>query len=398
MIDFWGKIKAIASLFLETAIAFFLLNKIMVTINSSKKHGVASLESYRGRLRIHLPKAYYAGKNKYLNLFLADNEKNRAIAKDKLNWINGDIVNDRLDITLERYQSQAKQQALLQLVEIPKPVMELKQIWDCYLKYISPTRKPSTLKYLEEVISAKIRVCEIDSPYDAIAIRDWLLTITTPDVTKRVLIQLNAACKWAIKHGKLTAANSPFEGMAQEFKYNYEIESIPNAFTFEERDRILAAFKAHKDGYSYSYYTNFVEFMFLTGCRPCEAISLTWDKIDPNYRYVLLNSKNNCTRKFPCNERLRELLKSIPHTHTLVFPSPKGGSINYNNFSRRAWDTIVNPIKPGTTPYSCRDTFITEQIAKGVSSAILAKWVDNSVKVIEKHYLDMASIDHILPQ
>jgi integrase len=371
----------------------------MVSINPSRKHGIAGIESFRGRLRIRLPRACFGGEKKFLSLSLSDTPENRAIAQRKLDWIQSEIYDGKFDHTLERYRPQNKQQAYLKAVNDNCPQVTLKELWDDYMAYIKPTRKPSTLKYLEEVISAKIRVCQIDSPYDVIAVRDWLLSITTPDVTKRVLTQLNAACKWSIKHGKLTAANSPFEGMAQEFKYKYEIESIPNAFTFDERDRVLAAFQAHKDGYSYSYYTNFVEFMFLTGCRPCEAISLTWDKVDSNYRHILFpNSKNNRTRKFPCNERLRELLESIPRIHTLVFPAPKGGSINYNNFSKRAWDKVVNPIKPDTTPYSCRDTFITEQIAKGVSAAILAKWVDNSVKVIEKHYLDMASIDHILPQ
>jgi integrase len=153
--------------------------------------------------------------------------------------------------------------------------------------------------------------------------------------------------------------------------------------------------------------------MFLTGCRPSEAIGLTWDNIDPDYRFVFLrggivftgnkkiltkNSKNKKVRKFPCNIRLRELLQSLDRSHTFVFPSPKGKSINYSNFSRRAWDAIVNPIKSGTTPYSCRDTFVTEQISKGVSASILAKWIDSSVRMIEKHYLDMASIEHILPQ
>jgi integrase len=374
----------------------------MVTINSSKKHGVASLESYRGRLRVHLPKAYYAGKNKYLNLFLADNEKNRAIAKDKLDWINGDIVNDRFDVTLERYQSQAKQQAYLTLVEDLKPVMELRQIWDSYLAYIEPSRKPNTLLYLHKTISPKIQACEIQDPNLALEIRNWLLSVTTPSMTKRVLIQINASINWAIKHNKLVLAVSPFDGMAYEFKHRYELDPTPNAFTIEERDRVLEAFKNHsrkRGGISYAHYASFVKFMFLTGCRPHEAVELQWQQIDPAWRFIhFIDSKTGRSRKFPCNQSLREFLQSLPHKGDLVFPAPKGRAINYKNFSQRAWNAIVDPIKPGTTPYSCRDTFITEQVAKNVNTAIIGKWVDNSVKTIEKHYLDMLSLDHILPQ
>jgi len=41
----------------------------------------------------------------------------------------------------------------------------------------------------------------------------------------------------------------------------------------------------------------------------------------------------------------------------LVFPYPTGKAINYDNFARRTWSTVVDPIKPDTTPYNCRDNF-----------------------------------------
>jgi integrase len=45
-----------------------------------------------------------------------------------------------------------------------------------------------------------------------------------------------------------------------------------------------------------------------------------------------------------------------------------------------------------TTPYSCRDTFITEQIAKGTPVAIVARWVDNSPEIIDKRYFDISAV------
>ncbi|MGL5879318.1 MAG: tyrosine-type recombinase/integrase, partial [Xenococcaceae cyanobacterium] len=300
------------------------------------------------------------------------------------------------------YQPQVKQQSYLKIVEDAKPVMELKQVWDAYLAYIEPSRKPKTLLYLHKTISPKIRRCEFQDPTMAIEVRNWLLSVTTPSMTKRVLIQINAAIKWAIKHNKLAIAVSPFDGMAYEFKHNYEKETTPNAFTVDERDRVIDAFRNHKvkgGGFSYKYYVNFVEFMFLTGCRPHEAVELQWKRIDCSWRFIEFpDSKTGRFRKFPINERLRELLQSIPQKSDLVFPAPQGGQIDYGNFSDRAWDAVVDPIKPDTTPYCCRDTFITEQVIKNVNTAVIAKWVDNSVKMIEKHYLDMTAIDHILPQ
>lgn len=388
----------------------------MVTINPSRKHGVASIESVRGRLRISIPRACFGGQQKYLTLGLSDTPKNREIANCKLESLQSDINLGHFDPTLERYKPQTKQQDYLKLIEKSRDTISLTQLWQEYLVYLKPIRKPTTMAYLEETISYHINKCPIVSPFEALAIRSWLLEVTTPSMTKRVLTQLNAACNWAISNRKLSSTLSPFAGMAKEFKHRYEETGEPNAFTFEERDRILYAFKNHKiKGYSYSHYTPFVDFMFLTGCRPSEAIGLKWEDIDPSYRFITFDGgivyshkkkistrgqggKNNRKRKFPCNEMVRDLLMSLPKTHSFVFPSVKGKIINYNDFSRRAWNAIVDPIKPNTTPYSCRDTFITEQIAKGVSAAIIAKWVDDSVRVIEKHYLDMTAIEHILPQ
>jgi integrase len=385
----------------------------MVTVNLSKKHGIAALESFRGRLRIRFPRANFGGEQKYLSLGLHDTPANREIANRKLQYIQSEIDDGKFDPTLERYQPQSKQQAYLKVVSSTNPQITVKELWHSYLAYIAATRKQSTLLYLDR-ISLKVDECPYQSPFQALEIRDWLLSITTQSMTKRVLVQLNAACKWAIKHKKINVAASPFEGMPQEFKHNYELEANPCAFPSEMRSRIIEAFKTHQGkGFSYRCYAPFVEFLFLTGCRPSEGIGLEWKDIDPDYRFINFDggivctgnkmivtkgSKNNKSRRFPINERLRVLLQSLERTHSLVFPSPKCCAINYSNFSKRAWNAIVDPITMGTTPYSCRDTFITEQIAKGVGAPIIAKWIDSSVKMIEKHYLDMNSIDHILPQ
>lgn len=104
-------------------------------------------------------------------------------------------------------------------------------------------------------------------------------------------------------------------------------------------------------------------------------------------------SKNNKKRDFTCSQRLQQLLQSIrpdkPDPEALVFPSPKGKVIDYNNFSNNAWSRVVDPIQPGTTPYSCRDTFITIQILKDIPIGLVAAWCDTSVAEIEKRYFDL---------
>lgn len=214
--------------------------------------------------------------------------------------------------------------------------------------------------------------------------------------------------------------------MATELKHHYQIETNPSAFTPEEKQKIIDGFTNHKGnwngrgntGKSYKHYANFVSFLFLTGCRPSEAIGLRWQDVDPIFRKITFDggifqltkgkqirtkgSKNNKKRDFPCNLELQNFLKNIKQEkalpNDLVFPSPTGKAINYGNFSQNAWNKIVDPIKAGTTPYCCRDTFITEQIAKGVNPAVIGKWADTSTTTIERHYLDHVNLSHLLPQ
>lgn len=81
----------------------------------------------------------------------------------------------------------------------------------------------------------------------------------------------------------------------------------------------------------------------------------------------------------------------------LVFTGKGGDSISYRNFSRRAWTQITTPIKPDTTPYSCRDTFITTQLIKGVPSSVIAKWCDTSTQMIDKNYADKLKLSSLRP-
>lgn len=206
-------------------------------------------------------------------------------------------------------------------------------------------------------------------------VKQKLLTVTTPAQTKRALSKLNAACNWAKRQGLIK--ENPYAGAANELpKFRYQTDPKPNAFTEEEYQTIIEAFRNHDygRGFSYSYYAPLVEFWFLTGCRPSEGVGLQWKHVAPDFSTISFEgsvttagggspikvegSKNNKKRKFPCSVRLKELLREIKPAQVdpedLVFPSRMGKPINYSNFCKNAWDKVVDPIKPGTTPYCCR--------------------------------------------
>ncbi len=386
----------------------------------SKKSGRApkgsvGVESFRGRLRIRLPRHLYDGRQKYLSTDLADTDINRKVVAAKAKLMESDIALERFDYTLVKYGKPKPPQ--LTVIE-PLKLQSLKVIdlWEQFAADKRPGLKPKTQEKYDNLtrLYQKLGDVTIDEP---LIVKQKLEQVTTLYRTKDGLMYLAAACRWGEKH-KLVSSN-PFIGMAQELpKYRYQVDPKPNAFTEEERDRAIEAFRCdQRKGMNYSHYAPFVEFLFCVGCRPSEAIGLQWQHISEdcgsisfegslvqigNRRVRSQGSKNNKTRRIAASARVQALLSSIkpeePNPDQLVFPSRDGDSISYRNFSRRAWAGIVNSIKPDTTPYCCRDTFITIQLIKGVPSTVIAKWCDTSTQMIDKNYADKLKLSQIRPK
>lgn len=388
-------------------------NKAKTAVGKAKK-GSVSVEVFRNRLRLHLPRELYGGKNKYLTLGLDDTPENRKLAEAKASQIEADIAYERFDYTLEKY---GKKQPHLAVVPRFDRSQEtgIKELWKQFCEYKATILKATSMEEYNEITKLINRV---SNDLDPLIVRSELQKMTTNNRAKKALMLISAAFKWGMKHNK--ASSNPYEGVYRELPaFTYKGEPSPNPFTPEEKEKVLEAFVNHgkgKKGISYSYYYSFVRFLFLTGCRPSEAIGLQWKNISSDFHKITFDgsiqlikgipvrqkgSKNNRTRAFPCNSELQEFLQSIKpdncNPENLVFPSRDGLCIRYNDFSRRAWNVVVNPIKPDTTPYCCRDTFITEQVSKGISDVIVGKWCDNSPDMIRKHYFGDKVIEHIVP-
>ena len=410
----------------------------MTDTSSRAKKGSVVVQTRSGRLRLQLPRQIYGGDRKYLYLNLPDTPENWELAQAKAQLIESDIKFERFDPTLKKY----KPQTHLTVIETikPKPEQTLTQLFERYLEFKKPVVKPTTFHYLLTSIQAYVDRCPYQalSEDNALQIRAWLLDDTTNSMTKRILTYVNAAVEWGIKFKIISGFTvSPFQGMAADLpKHNWQSDPEPNAFSTEEKALVLEAFKNHRgnwNGRGYSgqklcFYYPLVQFWFMTGCRPSEGVGLRWRDIATDFSHIVFNgsvqhpggmetrvdgSKNNKRRKFPCNQELSEFLRklepeNLTDKNTLVFPSPKkGGAINYSNFTIRTWHKLVDPItqktrefeedRKTTTPYSCRDTFISEQVGKGVPSAVVAKWCDTSEKVINSVYLDGKILEHLRP-
>jgi integrase len=369
-----------------------------------RNSGSAEAQDLNGRVIVRLPRNWFGGKPKRFALQLPATSENMAYGAQIATRINSDYSLGQFDDSLARYKPKS---AAIEPVE----TLTVSELWHKYCAYKSPKWKAKTKDYYLSILGHHVA----NMPQDwskPLPIRAWLLEHTSEGMAVRILNTMQAIINWAIRCRLLPAQQNPFEQMGKDIGASQR-PSPANAMSVDEVQQVVDAFYSSS---TWSHYGPYLEFLFLTGCRPSEAVGLCWEQISPDCRSITFDrsvvwingktvknhlSKNNRAREFPCSDRLRDFLLSLRPVATrgnaLVFGG--GKPIDYDQFSRIAWKRIVDPIlgRP-STPYSCRDSFITDQIAKGKPPAIIAKWVDNSIAMIEGKYLDVSAIRTIRPE
>lgn len=234
---------------------------------------------------------------------------------------------------------------------------------------------------------------------------DWSRTNLTPDTAKRFCVQLNAAVNWAIDLEITQIEKSPFEGLAKKLrstKADLEISS----FSKTDCERIIEYFTIN-----HFHYSDFIKFLFWTGCRPSEALALKWEDVAKDFSKVTFASaivvgdgglievnglKTQKKRSFPCNERLRSVLKTrFTQSHKGYVFTGQSKNVPLNlGYVRKLWRKCL--IELGIEHqmiYQTRHTFITFCLGSGISVQDVARLVGNSPTIIYQHYAGVSKVE-----
>ncbi|WP_216700269.1 site-specific integrase [[Leptolyngbya] sp. PCC 7376] len=223
---------------------------------------------------------------------------------------------------------------------------------------------------------------------------------------KRDLNDIVACVNYWCKLGKV--AHNPYPAIKSQLtpkKHNNK-----GRFTANERAIIIQSLGVNA-------YRDLVQFLFMTGLRPEEAIPLTWGdinfkkglmQINKTYSKGDLRHNTKQGKKGKIVHRAYRLDKSQTDfllrpsweesalneiDNALVFPSPKGTYINWGNFNKRIWKPLLtdlvalNKIRKYLKPYCMRHTAITNMIKRGDRINVIAAQVGTSIEMITKTYL-----------
>lgn len=401
--------------------------------------GIVVVGVDKGCLRLQFPSAVskkiWNVRQKYKALGLSDTPENRAMAQQLAAKAQMDILSDNLDLTLERYNPFALERILKQVKPKVPGLLEL------YTEFIETTVKPRvdqvTYRKYEVDCLRLIKLCSsADIVAESTKIFDTVKVATTPEQARKLLDVLHNLLEWCKRresverntYNPYRAYKKDIAEISKKRKPKHIIQQglvedeDYRGYSPEEAEYIIEAFLSR--GYTPKLYYSLVSFLFLTGCRPSEAIGLQWGDINKdcdviNFCHVYcLRTKEEkglktrrfgkTQRKFPCGKRLQTLLKEMqknqgnPHPESKVFLTRKGSPVRWNTFYSR-WTGVHDnrcdskgvievlaregKLQYYLKPYATRHSFITWQLASGMTPANVAKLVGNSPEMIYKYYV-----------
>jgi integrase len=345
----------------------------------------------------------YEGKRKQISLGVKDNPTGRAFANQKKAQVELDLVSGNYDISLLKYKPRklGANPTEITAVELFRKYAE-HRVKDRELSHSSAVRLRSIASKLCQLLREKSaeRITE-SVARDAVALMAETLAGRT---VKTYLFELRACWEWA--KGKYHVADvNPWSECIDRVKVQPSKRVKP--FAVAELQVIISAFASSTH---YAHYTDFVIFLSHTACRPGEAVGLRWRHLESDFSVACIeesisrghqNKKGTKTGK----SRAVELLPSVrsmladrhqklnPQPDNLVFPAPKGGSIDDHNFCNRAWKAILAKCRVEyRSPYNIRHTAISHALAQGANPIALAEQTGHDNRVLLSTYAH--AIDH----
>ncbi len=357
---------------------------------------------------------------------------NLRITRGIIETIKKDTARGNFDFSKARYRYSENEEKLLEVVTAES--ISIQKIWENYSNYRLKTNnwEESThheyRKFTRIIDKIPNSLSYLTSPNQ---IQDFFLDNYSQEYSRRIMMQINAACKWASLDSINLIPKNPFTTLPKirEVKNTKGVSN--QVFLLNEVHQIVSAFrndtyvnygyasdsknKTKSPRFSHNFYTDYVSFMFLTGCRPEEACELKLGDIYKDYINIsrayrndikkVKRTKNFKIRQFPINDQLQEIIdrktSNLVSKDDCLFPSITGRRFDYRNFPNRTWNVVLNglltdeKISRYLPPYNCKHTFLTHALAQGIPPKQLEAWVGTSARVIMDNYAGL--LDHIKP-
>jgi integrase len=353
------------------------------------------VESLRGNLRLRWS---YLGQRHCLSLGLDDSPTGRSLAQGRADLISADIEAEvktgnagNFDPTLKKYRRAT--------IEAPTACgMTAVELFRQFAEHKRKTAKGRDMERFSAIEGHlaqyfEQRSADVDDDF-ADGFRLRLAESLAPVSVKGYLILVRSCWAWGIKKGFVSG--NPWGDVLKQV--SIPPRQPPRPFTTDEIAAIIAGFKSNRH---YSYYTDFVTFLFGTGCRMGEAIGLRWGHLSDDCgtvwigesvsRGVRKSTKTNKARDFRLSKPVQAMLLNRRPVgwkpDDVVFRALKGGTIDGHNYRNRAWVAVLTAAGVKyRSPYKSRHSYISHCLKLKHHPMTIARMTGHDPETLFKFY------------
>lgn len=359
----------------------------MQIVRKKSQHGTVAVHSSRGRLRLVFT---YRDERRYVYLSLPDTVPARGLAEMVARRIESDIYADNFDETLNRYRPEKLKRSGLTVAELFQRFINFKEAQG--LTKTTLVRYRALLSWITKSPISAVKIESLNDRHTLQFERVLKNGDLAPAQRRRRIEEMKSCWTWAQQEGLVDGESNPWSNAQRAIKV--PPRQAPKPFTADEAQKIIKQFKPE-------HYRDFVEFLFLTGCRTSEACGLRWrhlsDECDRAWvgemlvRRVQRPAKNLKAREVPLSDRVKQLLltrkPSQPDPDDLIFFATEGGqfltmvSVSGTGSQRlRTWGLPIGVF------YLTRSTFVCHALAAGLAPSDVAKLTGHSIKTLFERY------------
>jgi integrase len=300
--------------------------------------------------------------------------------------IGADLLSGNYDVTRKKYK--IKNPKKFDETEIGYSA-SLHMLLDEYLRIKKSDLSPVTFSQYQLYAKAIKKYGDVPTK-DVLKVCEKMNSEYTFETYKKRITFLKSAFHYFYRR-ELIQENPLTKLEVKKRKKKKEIES----FTEQERDLIIE--RAKEKWGEYSVYTNLIEFLFFTGCRPSEALGIEWIHIfDKQIKLCQVWNQNMIIDSLKTQDSRRIILSNRAYgavlrqrdwnSKTFLFEGKAGKPIDWIHFSNRLWPLLFDEKMRKLTAYSMRHTFITLCLDKKTNIQDVAAYVGNSSRIIYDHY------------
>lgn len=327
----------------------------------------------------------HQGKRYDIALGLRHDQVNYQVAEQRASQIRLDILSGNFDSTLAKYKGDRLKSG---------QNVGAVTLFERYTDWKAKRLESSTLEKYRGLLTW-LREHFGDRPAteaDTEPFINWLLENLEAITVHDRLSILKACWNWGVEQ-EMVKGNPWSELTVRKMPTQKE-----KAFTRDEVERIIQGFENSR---YYRRYLDFVRFKFNTGCRTGEAVALKWKHFNADCSAVWIGEsftkgklkppKNGKSRQVRLGRVVSVMLRSRMTDSTegddLMFPAPRGGIIDAENFADRGWAKILAAADvPYRKPYNTRHTFVSHCLERGMNPVEVAAITGHDVRTLYRDY------------